>query len=84
MAATVEIVSQSATSNYLTIQPANGYTVEKVIELLNTRQAFVSGEQVVQWSPPPAEGGIVIANILGNRSEPAQPVWAVVQSEEEE
>jgi hypothetical protein len=82
MSKNFELVAQIFGSKRMTIEPLNGYTAAKVAESLNTREAAVSGDQIIKWAPPPAEGGIVIAKILKSGDDFPDPAWQVASKEE--
>lgn len=70
---TADIVEQKR----LTITLLENVTIEQVVEALNSQKASISGDEIIKWSEPPAEGGAVLAKVLSMHEEAALPIWQV-------
>ena len=61
----------------LVIEPQGDLTVEQIVDLLNKHQCSISGDQIVQWAPPPYEGSSVLGKITA-RAQTEQQTWCLV------
>ena len=67
---------------HYTIEPAKGFSAEQVVEMLNKGEVSLSpgAESIIQWAPPPLEGGTVVAYVLVSRIEGGEGKWQVTPS----
>ena len=73
-----EIKFTQSTCTRFTIEPERRFTVEQIIEKLNSGEAIVSGDSIVKPSPPPYEGSTVLGKIVATRPEANSRNWEIV------
>jgi hypothetical protein len=67
---------------HYTIEPANGFTAEQVVAMLNKGEVSLrrGAESIIQSAAPPLDGGTVVAYVLVSRIESGETKWEVTPS----
>jgi len=75
----VDLCVRTSTCTRYTIVPANGFTAEEIVEMLNKGEVSLeqgSGE-LVCWAPPPCEGGTAVASVVGCVTESKETTYEI-------
>ncbi len=75
MAERITLVAANAGGQTLVVELQAGINIDQVLTLLN-RGGDIRSNEIIQWAPPPYEGGTTLAKIVGRTAAPT-PVWAV-------